>query len=145
MSKDATRMYSTWFSGDSRGYWDRSFRGDWDMGWALARTDRDESSEATVWLAKDEVFELELGWDVRSVSVGGGREGGGGEIPEAELERDEGKEEREVRWFPPAPIPGPTPVPFEKDWDWLVLVRVRYGRAVCIEDMAMIGGLSSRP
>ncbi|KAK5631966.1 hypothetical protein RRF57_007680 [Xylaria bambusicola] len=99
--KDATKMYSTWFSGDSRGYWDRNFRGDLDMGGLLAKMESDESSEATVWLARDDVFELELGWDVRSGSVvfglGECRGLEGGDMPEAELDREEGKDERDVR------------------------------------------------
>lgn len=101
--------------------------------------DTDESSEATVWLAKDEVFELVLGWDVRSVSARRGREGG--EIPEAEFERDEGKDESDVRWFPPAPAPAPAPEPLAKDW--LVVVRVRYAIADCAEAMAMLASQST--
>lgn len=132
ISNEATRIYSTWFSVDPRGYWDRSFRGGREGTTCRFGADSDECcDEATVWLSIDDVlFDLELGFEVRSASaaIGGcGDREGRSWCDICEAERDDGKEEREARGL--AAAGGPLVN------DWLVAVRARKGRDPWIEVM----------
>jgi hypothetical protein len=106
ISKDATKIYSTWFSVLPRGYCERSRRG----GWASRLEGRDAPFESELCCEEtpvpvDGVLLLELGYEVWSVSdmiAGGGR---GDRLEGLECceirdaERDEGKDEREALWF----------------------------------------------
>jgi len=99
MSKDATRMYSTWFSVAPRGYCDLSRRagcasGFWCRG---APVDMDECCDETA-VPVDGVLDLELGSDVRSVSdmaAAGGCGDRDGRCDMWEGERAEGKDDSE--------------------------------------------------
>ena len=79
MSKDATRIYSTWFSVVPRGYCDLGFLGE-RTSWLERRgADPDpESDEEWDDTPTEEVLSLELGFDVRSVSGTGGTGDRGG-------------------------------------------------------------------
>lgn len=91
MSKDATRMYSTWFSASPRGYCERNFLLGCASGLYLRGADREECSDETL---LDGVFELtlELGSERRwLVSRGGSVEGNtifGGVAAGGKEERD---------------------------------------------------------
>lgn len=91
-------MYSTWFSVAPRGYCDRSFLGGCASGLYRLGPDSDECwDERPV----DGVLDLELGFEVRSVSVTcgwGDREGRElWDICDGERE-DEGEARRVARW-----------------------------------------------
>jgi hypothetical protein len=107
MSKEATKMYSTWFSTSPRGYCDRNFLLGCASGLYFRGAKSEECSEET---PLDGVLELELGSDVRFVSIIGGLGLLEGleclDISEADL--DEGKEDRDVLVFAP-------PLPLEMD------------------------------
>lgn len=131
MSKEATRIYSTWFSVDPLGYWDRNFRGRDGTACRCGADSNECCDEATVWLSIDDVlFDLELGLEVRSASAAigacGDREGRSW-CDICEAERDDGKEESEARGL--AGAGGPLVN------DWLVAVRVRKGSDPWIEVM----------
>jgi hypothetical protein len=77
MSKDATRIYSTWFSVELRGYCERSFLDGRAWGLVLRGAESDECCEDR---PVEGVFDCELGSEMRSISGPGGRgdlEGGG--------------------------------------------------------------------
>src|SRR6266566_2546196 len=105
MSKEATRMYSTWFSVIPRGCWECSLRGGCAPG--LQRRggppDRDECWEETP-VPVEGVLDLELGLEVRSVSDMMAAAGGWGDREGRELcddicepERDdEGNDDSDV-------------------------------------------------
>lgn len=72
MSKDATKMYSTWFSFDPRGYWDFNRRRDWVPELYLGNgtmllPDKDECCDE-IPVPVEGVLDLELGSDMRSGS-----------------------------------------------------------------------------
>jgi len=97
MSKEATRMYSTWLSGDPRGYCDLSLREDRASAFTRRGADKDECCDDG---PSDGVLDLALGSEVRSVSATGGC----GDLACRELrdmseaERDEGKDRSEARF-----------------------------------------------
>lgn len=97
MSKEATRIYSTWLSAEPRGYCDLSFLDDRASAFTLrGADDRDECWDDG---ANDGVLDLELGSEVRSVSATGNC----GDLAWREFwdicdgDRDDGNEEREAR------------------------------------------------
>lgn len=87
-------MYSTWFSASPRGYCDRNFLLGCASGLYLRGADSDECWEET---PLEGVFEVELGSDVRSIMGGLGDLDGLEFLDMAEGEREDGKEDREVR------------------------------------------------
>lgn len=108
MSNDATSIYSTWFSVSPRGYWDRNFRVGCASGLYLRGAERDECGEDT---PLDRVFEApelgsEVGSEVRSISIlvigFGDLEGRLCDI--SDVEREEGKDDREVLRFTALPL-----------------------------------------
>lgn len=93
-------MYSTWFSVSPRGYCDRSFLFGCASGLYFLGAERDECSDDT---PLEGVFEFELGSDVRSVSIMGGFGllDGLDRLDMVEGDREEGKDDSEVRRLTP--------------------------------------------
>lgn len=85
MSNDATSMYSTWFSGESAGYWERSLR---PRGFCALGSETDEP-----WERRGE--EPDESPDSLTVAGFGERLGRRWRKESVEGERDGGKEERE--------------------------------------------------
>lgn len=73
ISKEATRIYSTWFSVDVRGYCDRSFLEGRPSALIRRGADRDECCDDT---PLEGVLDFELGSETRS----GSRAGGNGDL-----------------------------------------------------------------
>jgi hypothetical protein len=98
MSKPATRIYSTWFSVEERGYCDRSFREDWPNA-GLGGPDMDECwEEAGVRLAMEDDLRFESEGGPESVIGGWGDLRGCEAWETSEAERDEaGKDESDAR------------------------------------------------
>jgi hypothetical protein len=96
MSKDATKIYSTWLASAPRGYWGRTLFCGYKSSFVRRAADRDECCEDG---PMEEVLDLVLGSEVRSVSAMGGC----GDLDGREWkdicdgERDGGNEERDVR------------------------------------------------
>lgn len=92
MSKDATKIYSTWFSVAPRGYCERSFR-------EVPASDRNGAESDECWedgFAGEEELSFWLSSDVRSDSwMGGCGDFGGRDICEGD--REGGNEDSEVR------------------------------------------------
>lgn len=101
ISNEATNMYSTWFSVSPRGYCDRSFLRGCASGLYFRGADSEECWEET---PLEGVLELELGSEVRSVSIIGGLGLLEGRLDIAEGEREEGKEDRDVLRLMPASL-----------------------------------------
>lgn len=83
MSKDATRMYSTWFSFDPRGYCDLSRRRDcvpelYLGNGTILLPDKDECCDEMP-VPVEGVLDLELGSDMRSASLPAPATGGMGD------------------------------------------------------------------
>jgi hypothetical protein len=101
ISNEATSIYSTWFSVSPLGYCDRNFLLGCASGLYFLGAERDECCEDT---PLEGAFEFELGSDVRSVFILGGGLGlrdGLEFLDMIEGEREEGKEDREVRRLGP--------------------------------------------
>lgn len=65
ISNEATRIYSTWFSLEPRGYCDRSLLELWESAWTRFGAERDECCEPPGSIEGV----LELGSEVRSISA----------------------------------------------------------------------------
>lgn len=118
-------MYSTWFSVAPRGYCERTLRGGWASNvFGRREAERDECCEDG---PSEGVFDLELGSEVRSVSTRGGWGDldGRDECDICDGERDEGKDESDVRR---PEKDGNAPL----DWELLVDVRDMKGSAVAM-------------
>jgi len=99
ISNEATRIYSTWFSVSPLGYCDRNFLLLCASGLYFRGADSDECWEET---PLDGVFEFELGFEVRSVSIMGGLGDLDGRLEcrdMADGDREEGNDERDVLRF----------------------------------------------